>query len=317
MRLADRNGPSCRGRGGCRGLTIALGLGAGALALLAASPAGAYCRTSTCAAGVAGELCTPADPADCGKPLYWAQPCFGFSVQQNASQQVPFDTADATAKLAFLAWLTADCGAGAHPTMKVADFGAIECAAREYNQNGGNANIIVFRDDAWPYAGQWNTLALTTVTYSLDTGEIYDADMEINSSDVVLTTSDTNVQFDLQSIMTHEAGHMLGLAHSKVPDSTMGRQYLAGDTSLRTLATDDVTAICAVYPPNPAVDLNSCDPTPRHGFQSTCGPMPQEDSGCTLGPPSPHRGLPSALLAALGTGAMLTRRRRRRVGSGS
>jgi hypothetical protein len=316
MRPADRNRPRRCGRGGCRGATIALGLGAGALTLLATLPARAYCRTSTCSAGVAGELCTPADPADCGKPLYWAQPCFGFDVQQNASKQVSWDTADATAKLSFLSWLDADCGAGSHPNMRVADFGPVECTAREYNQNGGNANIVVFRDDAWPYAGQWNTLALTTVTYSLDSGEIYDADMEINSSDVVLTTSDTNVQFDLQSIMTHEAGHMLGLAHSKAPDSTMGRQYMAGDTSLRTLTTDDVTAICTVYPPNAAADPNSCDPTPRHGFQSVCGAAPEEDSGCTLGPASRHRAWPSALFGALGAGAMLARRRRRN-GSGS
>jgi hypothetical protein len=311
MRLADRTLPTRRRAGGGRGVAMALGLAAGTLTLLAASSTEAYCRTSTCTNGVAGELCTPADPADCGKPLFWAQPCFGFSVQQNASKQVPWDTADATAKLAFLTWLGADCGAGTHPNMQVADFGPVECAAREYNQNGGNANIIVFRDDAWPYAGQWNTLALTTVTYSLDTGEIYDADMEINSSDVVLTTTDTNVQFDLLSIMTHEAGHMLGLAHSKAPDSTMGRQYLAGDINLRTLATDDMTAICTVYPPSAAADPSSCDPAPRHGFQSFCGPAPEEDSGCTLGPASRHRGWPSALLAALGAGAMLVRRRKR------
>ena len=277
--------------------------------LLTVGSAQAYCRTSTCQDGVAGQRCVPVETADCGTPLYWAQPCFGFSVQQNASKQAPWDTADATARLAFDTWLAADCGTGSHPNMSVVDLGPVECTAREYNQDGGNANLIVFRDDGWPYAGQWSTLALTTVTYNRDTGEIYDADMEVNASDVTLTTTDTNVQFDLLSIMTHEAGHMLGLAHSGLPDTTMGRQYQAGDVSLRTLAADDVTGICTVDAPSPTGNAGSCDPTPRHGFQSFCGPAPVEDDGCNLGGPRRKGAWMGGLLAVLGAGIAWMRRR--------
>jgi MYXO-CTERM domain-containing protein len=124
------------------------------------------------------------------------------------------------------------------------------------------------------------------------------------------------VGFDLLSIITHETGHMLGIAHSRVPDSTMGREYLPGDLSLRDLATDDVAAICAVYPPVEAGapgDPASCDPTPRHGFTGECGPFPEpEDDGCAVRTVGPGQGLPWGLGAGLL--ALGLRRRARREG---
>jgi hypothetical protein len=157
------------------------------------------------------------------------------------------------------------------------------CAAHEYNQMLGNTNAIIFRDDVWPYMGADSTLALTTVTYNLDTGDIYDADIEVNSSSdtIVFTTGDTDVQFDLRSIATHEAGHFLGLSHSEEADATMNRAYEAGQTDLRDLEPDDVAAICATYPPGEILPAD-CDATPRHGFSSECSvnQEPMEESGC-------------------------------------
>src|SRR5689334_23648589 len=69
---------------------------------------------------------------------------------------------------------------------------ALPISKHEYNQNRGNTNLIVFRDDGWPYEGSSNTLALTTVTYNLDTGEIYDADMRSEEH-----TSELQSQFQL------------------------------------------------------------------------------------------------------------------------
>jgi hypothetical protein len=53
---------------------------------------------------------------------------------------------------------------------------------------------------------------------------------------------------DLESALTHEAGHALGLAHSDDPNATMFSTTLPGETSLRTLEADDEAGICAVYP---------------------------------------------------------------------
>ncbi len=180
---------------------------------------------------------------------------------------------------AFQAWENADCGGG-RPAVAVEIFDPVSCDQQEYNQRGGNVNLVAFRDTEWPYMGSGNTLALTTVTYNLDTGEIFDADLEVNSTgNIDITTTDDTVVYDLLSILTHEAGHMLGIAHSVDPTATMKVEYEPGDLELRTLAPDDAAAVCAAYPPP---DLGTCDSTPRHGFKATCGPGPEEDEGCTV-----------------------------------
>jgi hypothetical protein len=54
------------------------------------------------------------------------------------------------------------------------------------------------------------------------------------------------VTFDLQAILTHEAGHFLGLAHATDTNAIMYAYYQPGAIQL---TSDDVDAICTVYPP--------------------------------------------------------------------
>jgi hypothetical protein len=303
---------------------LALAAALGLLSLAASSDALAYCRTTSCGDKGTGEKCNPVGPADCGVPLFWASPCVGYSVQKDASQDVTFATTEAILAKAFAVWTGADCAAGGNPRMKVVELAPAVCAKHEYNQTKGNTNLVVFRDDAWPYAGSSATLALTTVTYNLDTGEIYDADMELNSFEHHFTTDDAVVLYDLQAVVTHEAGHFLGLAHSTTSDATMYADYKQGDKSLRDLTADDTAGICAVYPPGAAVPP-TCDTTPRHGFSDQCAdqqPEPADTSssssggggGCSLTPgdePANGAGV-VALLGLLGLASRLRDRRPRR-----
>ncbi len=56
---------------------------------------------------------------------------------------------------------------------------------------------------------------------------------------------------DVQSVLTHEFGHVLGLAHSKDVLATMAPTYRA-DGGQRTLAVDDKLGLCSLYPvPDP------------------------------------------------------------------
>jgi hypothetical protein len=105
--------------------------------------------------------------------------------------------------------------------------------------------------------------------------------MEINSGQP-LSTSDIVVPngYDLQSIITHEAGHFMGLAHSFDPNATMWAHYSAGTESFRDLSDDDIDGICTVYPPTTAV--NVCDFAPRQGFSPECGLWPSSTGGCAL-----------------------------------
>ena len=247
-------------------------------ATFSASAASAYCRTAVCGE-LAGQLCTPPSPDDCGTALFWAQGCFSFSVQEDASVRIDLATAELLMDQAFSAWENVDCGGGSTPSLAVTKFPAVSCDQTEYNQDVGNANVIIFRDESWPYVGQGNTLALTTVTFSLDTGEIFDADLEVNSTpNLALTIGDQEVQYDLLSILTHEAGHMLGLAHSDVDGATMTVEYIPGDVELRDPHPDDIAGICTAFPPGD--DLSTCDPEPRHGFGTVCGEDVPADEGC-------------------------------------
>jgi hypothetical protein len=286
-------------------LLVALG------ALAPPSAAQAFCRTAACDDGE-GKRCTPAESGDCGVPIYWPTSCVGFSVQRDASYQVDLEPTEALLARAFGAWSSAACEGG-DPTIAVENLGPVSCTEIGYDPEAKNSNLIVFRDEDWAYGP--GALALTTVTYVVDTGEIRDADMEINTTDVAFSLSDSKVTVDLESILTHEAGHFLGLAHSPVPASTMVVQYPPESISLRSLDADDVAGICAVYPPGRVAE---CEAEPINGLGDTCGEAPGTDGcSCRLGgaarsaptPSGPTPRAPSWLgLATLGL--WVARRRR-------
>jgi hypothetical protein len=271
------------------GLTLAV---AGLLSLAHAKDASAYCRTTT--------VSVPADfdPIDgCwnqGNVLWWRNACVGYSIQQNASKQVTLAQAEQAVATAFVQWTSTACAeddAGqSRVSIDVRDEGPVECDLVQYNQDQPNQHVIIFHDTDWPYDDSSNTLALTTVTYDPDTGEIYDADMEINStvSPIVVNVAPSDVPddgYDFLSIVTHETGHFLGMAHSGDERATMFAHYQPGQTSMRDLTEDDINGICAIYPPNgdrttsvgAPVPEDSCDPTPRHGFSTECA-QPEQSS---------------------------------------
>lgn len=287
-----------------------LGLGA---SLCWTGTAAAYCRTTTC---IPGEDCE-FDSMGCalsGIPLEWKRPCVSFAVQQDASRlrEIDFDRAHSLIEAAYANWLASSCD-GKLPSLDIADLGGVSCGEPQYNQGGPNANVWMFRDDRWESGGGASSggveLAITIITFHPDTGEIYDADVEINSNQIPLTTGDQNIQYDLASIVTHEAGHFLGLSHSRVLDATMRENYVAGTTSLRHLSADDEAGMCAMYPPDREVPAGNC--TPRHGFTSAC--YRAESGGCSVA--SAVVGGPSLVspwafaLAGLLVGGGWTRRR--------
>jgi hypothetical protein len=298
---------------------------AGLAAALALAPgdARAYCLTSACPGDVAGNRCTPPQSEDCGVPLFWRGRCVGYSLQKDASVQIDLATAATRMRQAFDAWQNVDCGGAEKPSIELVELVTVTCSAREYNKDVGNANLVVFRDTSWPYGGLGNTLALTTLTYNLDSGEIFDADLEINAtSGVRLTTSDSMPVYDLLSILTHEGGHFLGLGHSPVEQATMYIEYVPGTLELRSLEADDAAAICKLYPPGAAT--GACDPTPRHGFSDTCGAEQRDDAGLESGCGCAVAGAPEAeprwllvvgALATLGAGRFVARGRRSRRAS--
>jgi hypothetical protein len=288
-----------------------------------APSAAAYCRTTTCDPEDPTQTCTP-DAAGCireGIELGWPEQCLSFGVQKDGSvkRHITYGEADAVVQDAFRQWIGVDCD-GQPPSFSIYDLGAphggIDCSQPEFNEREPNANVWMFRDSDWPYPDGDLTLALTTVTFDATTGDILDADVEINSYAHSLTIGDTNVGNDLLSIVTHEAGHFLGLSHSNVATATMSARYSPHDIGFRTLAVDDVDGICAIYPPNR--DAPACDasgPTPHGGFSVSCGTGVDPTSGsCAVTPlPEPPDGprIPGtvAVVTLLGLAVAGARRR--------
>jgi Matrixin len=292
-------------------LVLALGF-----TLFPARAAHAFCRTTTIS--VPADFQPRADVCwDQGNPLFWRNACVGYSISRDASRQVSYDDAASAITRAFTKWTSATCPTdGTHnsrTSIDVRDLGPSDCGTVQYNQDFANQHVIVFRDDTWPHNDVNNTLALTTVTFNPDTGEIYDADMEVNTYQQRVTLADPvpSDGYDFASIVTHETGHFLGLAHSGDPHSTMFAHYQPGSIAMRNLTQDDVIGICTVYRPDGLRALSgrrttfgeACDPTPRHGFTTQCAP--QVKKGCngssTIAPQAPGpEGDVAIVVAAVG-----------------
>jgi hypothetical protein len=317
--------------------------------VLAAGDARAFCRTTACQLpqdfAPSLENCTPPgfakyceglSPPATPVPIWWRNACVSYDLTRDGTRQIAYDTISRIVASAFAKWTGTTCAtdgsSASRVSIDVRDLGPVDCDRVQYNSNQGNQHVIIFDDDVWPHNDANNTLGLTTVTFDPDTGEIYDADMEINAT-VPLSIGDPVPAsgYDLESIVTHEAGHFLGMAHSGDERATMFAHYAPGSSSMRLLTGDDVGGICTIYPPggtrsvDPSVpgaskgrlEEATCDPTPRHGFSTECAIPPNKACVASIGaaPEGRRRGSASSawcLVAgvfALGLG--LVRRRLR------
>lgn len=251
-----------------------------ALALVATTTdARAFCRSTTCRSSGTKECATDADscPAT-GQKLWWPTSCISYAANRLGTQDLdPADTREIIKKT-FLAWSDVPCPDGGMASMTFQELDPVSCKKSEYNKGGPNVNVVLFQDDDWKYRGIDATLAKTSVTYNDETGEIYDADIEVNTANNTVTITDDprKIQYDLQAILTHEAGHFIGIAHSADPGAVMYASYSPGSTTQRKLTPDDVKAVCAAYPPNNGV---ACNTVPRGGFSPTCGETEAEKKG--------------------------------------
>jgi hypothetical protein len=182
-----------------------------------------------------------------GTPVAWAAGHIDYRLAPSASTQVSLTQATRTAHDAFDTWNRAHCASGA-PTVHFEEGGPIEA--------GPLPNVIVFDDASWPTDLDPSTLALTTVSFTVGSGEIFQARIEINSQDHVLWAGEPggaadvpSGAYDLGVILTHEAGHFAGLGHATDRDAVMYALYRSGAT---TLTQDDLDGICSVYPPRAA-----------------------------------------------------------------
>ena len=124
------------------------------------------------------------------------------------------------------------------------------------NANDG-VNLVSFEDDQFPFS--YGVLAVAAKTLKVDpttqAAQIIDADIVVNPEFVNDIKYNLGVgynnknagYFDIQSVITHEIGHIIGLLHSGVVSSTMFFTLGKGIT-VRTLEQDDKSWASYSYP---------------------------------------------------------------------
>lgn len=115
-------------------------------------------------------------------------------------------------------------------------------------QGGQNDNVIAFDDDRWDFDD--DMLALSLVHFDVATGEIFDADVVINTEGYAWADKAEHASvdaYDLANTLTHEIGHVVGLAHSTTDEATMFPTSGKDETNKRDLAEDDVLGLTDIY----------------------------------------------------------------------
>jgi hypothetical protein len=134
--------------------------------------------------------------------------------------------------------------------------------------------------------GRWRgatiDLGNTEFVANPQTGTLNQATIEFNECDRSFASPHHREvgHYDLQAVLTHELGHVLGLDHSNNPAALMYR--FGGGVEKRSLRPDDATALAALYlgrfPPTQHRAEGKEKPSPQTN-------TPQEPADMPLHPP--------------------------------
>ena len=185
-------------------------------------------------------------------PLRWKSPSVRWFATNSGVQNVSAGAMQGAVARAFDTWQNV-------PTAAISFSFAGFTGATPFDEDG--ISVIGFEDEP----DLERVLGATSFVIDDVTGEIVEADIFFNAA-FQWSTADAGQpgRFDLQSVATHEIGHLLGLAHSALGETELrpsgGRRVLAssavmfpisfgaGNIADRILQPDDVAGVSDLYP---------------------------------------------------------------------
>ena len=234
--------------------------------------------------------------------LVWERRCMSYSVDHRGSSDIDLADVRSIVRSSFDAWLAITCD-GVAPGFEVEETEELStCLDTEYRSGHGNVNTIAFVDD-WPSRDHDpGAFAVTVVWHSTRTGQIFDADMQVNqrlgpfmhcpSDGCPRNAIGEATHVDLQNVLTHEVGHFFGIDDSDNRGTTMWGEAPRGEIDKRIPRTDDVEALCTIYPPGTLP--SECSFEPYGGLDLDC----EDGGGCGCSVPAGPRGQPAWILLA-------------------
>ena len=209
-----------------------------------------------------------------GAKLFWSDSCLTMYVNEQGSDDVPDDSEFDEIQASFDTWGGASCS-----SFLIQFAGKTNLEVTGHLKEDPSVNMVVFREWKWPYSTR--PVAFTAVTYNVNTGEIFDADIEMNGEDYTFTTrpDEETWKIDIQNTVTHELGHVLGIDHTQIVDATMFDHAGPGEINKRTLEEDDIEAVCALYPLVENMMCTKVEPL----FLFYDFPEEREEEGCSAG----------------------------------
>lgn len=280
--------------------------GAGLAVLLAltwAAPASAFCRTTT-TPSTSDTGCSTQ-----GAPLY--HPIANVSVRVvDEGAPIPTDVLEAKLRAAAATWAAANAKCTPGVSITVGDRLPKGTKVASFVPGGENVNAVGVSSVA-----SGIELALAELHFSASSGAILDVDLKINPTTAWSFSDVPSAEgTDLETVLLHSVGHMLGLAHVDDPNSVMYASYEPG-SARRTLSDDDAAGVCAIYP-NTAQRLAAAGLVPTSQCATSTGDpangcaeprASSSDSGCSM---SRSRGALSGFVTAIPLLGLVWRRRR-------
>lgn len=175
-------------------------------------------------------------------PFRWAQLPVSFVINSQGSADVPDPSDRSAVLLGFRAWEDLPASSASFVEDSAADATRTDFQAQDIH-------LIMWDEDGSSglFAPGAGIIALTPLLASTSDGTILDADIVFNGA-LQFSTDQTAGTFDIQSVATHEVGHMLGFDHTGGPLVTMFAAIQAGQLTARSLSRDDEAAAVHVYP---------------------------------------------------------------------